>query len=439
MGNKLYVIGMGPGSEKLVHPAARELIEKCDVLIGGRRNLEPYGHLSKEMLVIGNNLDEVYSYISGNIEKKRIAVLASGDPGLYGIMSSLKENLPQVEMEVVPGISSLQYFCGKLHMSWNDIVITSVHGRQQSQLYDIIKANKKTAVFTGGVQSPDAICRKMAELGLNNAVVAVGENLSYENERITVGSPDEIGKKTFGSLSLMIIQHNGDIAGAQSQRENSTPAQWEHSSAAQWDCSTHAQWEYSTPGIPDHLFIRGNVPMTKEEIRSVSISKLRLKNDSVVYDIGAGTGSVSVECGLICRYGQVFAIEKDSEGVGLIEKNAAKFGVRNITIVSGEAPAALKGLPKPDRIFIGGTGGYMGEILDWIHRECQNVRVVANTVTIESTYEAIEGLKKRGFCNIEIINLSVSRSRKAGEKHLMTALNPIYIICAEKTIAEKGE
>ncbi|HHW47630.1 MAG TPA: precorrin-6y C5,15-methyltransferase (decarboxylating) subunit CbiE [Clostridiaceae bacterium] len=418
MGNKLYVIGMGPGSEKLVHPAARELIENCDVLIGGRRNLEPYAHLSKEMLVIGNNLDEIYNYIRGNIEKKRIAVLASGDPGLYGIMSSLKENLPQVEMEVVPGISSLQYFCSKLHICWNDIAITSVHGRQQSQLYDIIKANRKTAVFTGGVQSPDAICRKMAELGLNNAVVAVGENLSYENERITVGSPDEIGKKTFGNLSLMIIQHNGDITGAQSQREISTPS----------------RWEYSTPGIPDHLFIRGDVPMTKEEIRSVSISKLRLKNDSIVYDIGAGTGSVSVECGLVCRYGQVFAIEKDGEGVGLIEKNAGKFGVRNITIVNGEAPAALKGLPKPDRIFIGGTGGHMEEILDWIHRECRDVRVVANTVTIESTCEIIEGLKKRGFGDIEIINLSVSRDREAGEKHIMTALNPVYIISAEKQV-----
>ncbi|SHI67731.1 bifunctional cobalt-precorrin-7 (C(5))-methyltransferase/cobalt-precorrin-6B (C(15))-methyltransferase [Lutispora thermophila] len=408
MGNKLYVIGMGPGSKEFVHTAANELIEKCHVLIGGRRNLEAYSHLFKETLVIGNNLDEIYRYISSNIGKKSIAVLASGDPALYGIMSSLKENIPQVEMEVIPGVSSLQYLCSKLQLNWNDIVISSVHGRQQSQLYDIIKANKKTAIFTGGKQSPDAICRKMIELGLSNAVVAVGENLSYENERIKVGTPDEIGKKTFDNLSLMIIQHKDDIV-------DSPP-----------------QWEYSTPGIPDNFFVRGDVPMTKEEVRSVSISKLRLKYNSIVYDIGAGTGSVSIECGLICKYGKVYAIEKDSEGIKLIGKNAEKFGIRNINIVNGEAPGALEELPRPNRVFIGGTDGNMGEILDWIHRECSNVRVVLNTVTIESTCEAIGGLKSRGFINIEIINLSVSRGREAGGKHLMTAINPIYIITAEK-------
>ena len=408
MGNKLHVIGMGPGSKDLVHSAANELIEKCDVLIGGRRNLEPYSHLCKEMVVIGNNLDDIYQYIIDNMENKRIAVLASGDPGLYSIMTSLKENLPQADMEVIPGISSLQYLCSKLHLNWNDIVITSVHGRQQSQLYDIIKTNMKAAVFTGGEQSPDAICRKMAELGLNNAVITVGENLSYTDERIVSGIPEELGKMHFDSLSIMIVQWKDKIDAAQ------------------------AEWEYSTPGIPDHLFVRGDVPMTKEEIRAVSISKLRLKNNSIVYDIGAGTGSVSIECGLICKYGQVYAVEKDNEGLELIEKNAGKFGVQNISIVNGEAPAALNGLTLPDRIFIGGTGGNMGEIINWISKVCTDVRIVANTVTIESTYEAIEGLKSRGFRNIETVNLSVSRSREAGGKHLMVAANPIYIISADK-------
>ncbi len=408
MGNKLYVIGMGPGAKGLVHPAADELIGNCDVLIGGRRNLEPYSHLAKEKVVIGNNLDEIYRYIRGNVEKKRIAVLASGDPGLYSIMTSLKENLPETAMEVVPGISSLQYLCSKLQLNWNDMVITSVHGRQESQLYGIIKSGRKTAVFTGGEQSPDAICRKMPELGLENALITVGENLSYADEKIISGTPEEIGKMHFGSLTLMIVQHR--------DKTDSVPA----------------GWKYSTPGIPDNLFFRGDIPMTKEEARSVALSKLRLKSDSRVLDIGAGTGSVSVECGLICSSGQVYAIEKEQEGIGLIEKNARKFGVKNIRIIHGEAPSVLDGFPQPDRIFIGGTGGNMGEILDWTCRKCTDVRVVANTVTVESTYEVLEGLKSRGFCNIEIVNLSVSRGREAGGKHLMVAANPIYIISADK-------
>lgn len=404
---KLYIAGLGPGSEDYMLPAVRELIRNSDVLIGGERNLKPFKHLGKETVVIGDNLNEICDFIVRHIDDKRIVVLASGDPGLFSISGYLKGRLAGIDTVVLPGISSLQYLCSKLHLSWDDMVIASVHGRQNSQLFEAIRENAKVAIFTGGRHSPDVICKKMAEYGLDNALVSVGEKLSYPDERIVQGTPGEISGMAFDTLSIMIVQ----------REVLDNPSQ---------------EWRYATPGISDHMFIRGDVPMTKEEIRAAAVSKLRLENDNIVFDIGAGTGSVSIECSFLCKAGQVYAIEKDSKGLELIEKNKRKFGAHNIQVINGRAPGALNGLPTPDRIFIGGSGGSMGDILDWIDENCSRIRVVINTVTIESTCEAIEGLKSRKFNNPEIINLSVSRSMEAGGKHLMQAVNPVYIISAEK-------
>lgn len=408
MDRKLYIVGLGPGSRKLLHPAAAAAIEESDVLIGGKRNLEAFEDLNREKVEIGNNLEEVYTYIMDNIGLKRIAVLVTGDPGIYSIMEFLKSRLVNAEIEVLPGISSIQYLCSKLKLSWNDMFITSLHGRQQEDLADIVGSNKKVAVFTGGKCRPDKVCQRLLEYNLTDVIVTVGENLSYPNERIVRGVPEEIGALDFDSLSVMIIE-NGNA-----------------------EKCPGGEWIYAAPGIPDDRFIRGDVPMTKEEVRAVSLSKLRLKEDSIVYDIGAGTGSVSIECGICCKKGRVFAVEKEPDAVELITKNIEKFRLSNVEIVRGEAPAAAAGGPAPDKVFVGGTGGNMEEILKWVNSFDKNIRVVINSVTIESTYEAVNGLEKQGFENIDIVNMAVSRSRAAGKKHLMQAQNPVYIISAEK-------
>lgn len=406
--SKLYIIGLGPGDEDLITPAAQKLIEKSDVIIGGKRNLELFREIDREKLVVGNNLEEIYQYIVENIGFKNIAVLVTGDPGLYSMMEFLKRKLPKAEMEVIPGISSFQYLCSRMKISWDDCHITSVHGREQADLPDIIRNNGKVAIFAGGDHKPDSVCRQLVEAGIKNLLVTVGENLSYPNERIAVGTPEEIAALGFESLAIMIVQHSGPKA------------------------LPRREWGYTTPGIPDELFIRGKVPMTKEEVRAVSLSKLRLKEDSITFDIGAGTGSVAVECALRSPKGKVYAIERNREGIELIHKNAEKFGIENMTVIEGEALKEVKALPQPDRVFIGGSGGTMGEILEWVRNIEKDVRMVINTVTVESTYEALEGLKKQGFDNVEVTNMSVSRSRPVGGKHLMQAENPISIISADK-------
>ncbi|MGM0369479.1 MAG: precorrin-6Y C5,15-methyltransferase (decarboxylating) subunit CbiT [Bacillota bacterium] len=193
-----------------------------------------------------------------------------------------------------------------------------------------------------------------------------------------------------------------------------------------------SEWKYQTPGIPDDKFIRGQIPMTKEEVRAVTIAKLRLNKDSTVYDIGAGTGSLTVEAALQAVTGTVYAIERESEGVDLIQQNIDKFSLDNVEVISGLAPAVLKELPLVERVVIGGSGGQLKEILTVVDNKLSNGgRVVINAITLDTLHLARKELARLDY-EIEICNLAVTRTKEVGHYQMLDGLNPIYIICGEK-------
>jgi cobalt-precorrin-6B (C15)-methyltransferase len=191
-------------------------------------------------------------------------------------------------------------------------------------------------------------------------------------------------------------------------------------------------WNFRTAGIPDSEFIRGEIPMTKEEVRAVSLAKLRLKEDSIVYDIGAGTGSLTIETALLSSKGRVYSIERQAEGIQLIKSNTDKFKVSNVEIIKGSAPEALLDLPEVDRVFIGGSGGKLIDILDEIDKKLKTKgRVVINAITLNTLNASINKLKKLNY-EFEICNIAVTRTRQVGDYQMLQGLNPVYIISGEK-------
>ena len=393
---KVYLIGVGMGNPGTMTAEALEAVRACPVLVGAPRLLERWAQDHDCVpLIAGADIAE---YI-GKQQEGPIGVLLSGDTGFYSGAKRLWALLEDHEVVTLPGISSLSYFCAKLHTDWQDVKIVSAHGRSHNVVGEI-QRNGRTFALTGGSTKAQDICRELTGRGLGDVTVSVGERLSYPDERVVTGTAAELAEETFADLSVLL---------AVNPRPVTRP----------WNGS----------GLPDEAFLRGNVPMTKEEVRALALSKLRLAERHVVWDVGAGTGSVSVECALSCPAGRVFAVEKKEEALALLEENKERFHAANLSIVGGTAPEALKDLPAPDRVFIGGTSGELGEILDVIFDKNPAARVVCTAVTLETVAEAA-----KLFAHLEgadMVQVSATRTRSAGRYHLMDAQNPVWIFSGE--------
>lgn len=407
MTNTPYIIGIGPGQSDYIYPLAAQLIAQAEVLIGGRRNLAELAQPGQETLVIDRGLAAVAEYIGQNWQSRRLVVLASGDTSLFSVRAYLQKRLPQVPFTVLPGISSLQYLLARRGLNLNELKIITLHGSNSANLLNTVMRERCTAIFTGGENSPQAIAGRLQALDFAELTLTVGENLSYPDERVTSGTPQQIAAGRFADLSLMLV-------------ENAAP-----------QCRP---WPYLSVGLPDELFKRHvgekAVPMTKSEVRAIITSKLRLEENSRLLEIGAGTGSVTIEAALAAHDGRVWALEKNPAAVETCRANIARFGLDNITLLEGTAPEAI---PDEvfDRVFIGGSGGNMADIVARVLRQNAPLRIVISAITLESVSEALAALKQGGGHNLEIVQAAVARSKPAGSKHLMMGLNPITIIAAD--------
>ncbi len=377
---------------------------RADIIIGAERLLETFADFlkkkesSKSRQFFPEYRAERISEIIEKNSNRNCLILVSGDTGIYSGAFKIAEILRKYNPTLLPGISSPSYFCALLGVNLHNTTVVSAHGRSLNIVSEV-RRNPGTIVLTGG--NTGSLLSKLAEYGYGDLGVSIGENLSYSDERIISGSVSELARGTYAALSLMFIRNPEAESSVQS-------------------------------GINDDLFERASVPMTKSEVRSIIISRLKISPEDIVFDIGAGTGSVSAEAALAAYRGTVYAVERSKEGAELIDRNAHILKTDNITVINGEAPYALKALPAPDAVFIGGSGGRLSEIMSYIAElagtEKKKIRTVLSAVTLETVNSALSVFKELNASSTKCVQVSVSRVKEAGSYHMLMAQNPVFII-----------
>lgn len=398
---EVYLAGMGPGRASLLPAETCQVLQSCEVLIGSARMIKEACQVLTEdkPCFISVRKEEIADYLKEHSSIKRAAVLYSGDVGFSSGARGMEELLPE-ECRVIrlPGISSPVYFLSELGLSLEEVVLVSCHGKELD-LIPLLLEGKKVCALLGGRNQLSELCEKLISYGLSDVVITAGERLSYPEERIRKGRPEDFAGKETDSLTIVLLEGT----------ERGTDRR-------------------SLPGLPDAAFCRGRVPMTKEEIRILSLAKLNLKRDSIVYDIGSGSGSVGIEAALFATEGKVYAVEKKEEAYALTGENAKKLKVSNLLQIKGEAPEALRDLPSPTHVFIGGSSGRLPEIIEAVLQKNDRARIVMNAITLE-TLETLLRLKKENpHCrNMELTQVQITRVKELSVYHLTESENPVWI------------
>ena len=441
---QITLAGIGMGAEALLTEEVRNRIAEADYVFGAKRmvesikklckqNAKTYNcYLSKEIIPVIENIQE---------NSAKIVILFSGDTGFYSgcekLYNELCKHKRMGKAEVLPGISSLSVLSARTGISWQDAKILSTHGVEpalwKSRLLDAAKHEKKIFFLTSGAADVEEIgnllSSEFAKEEWKNLKIYLGYQLSYPQEWVRCLTVDELCK-------LMNRDHNDGWQDSlqnslqenpQDRLQDQLQDKPEEGLYAGMLINEQPKKHRLTPGYPDDVFIRGQVPMTKEEVRSVSICKLHLTEDAVVYDIGSGTGSVSVEIAALSPRVQVYAMEVNGEAVSLLEENCEQFGLHNVNCIQTKAPDGLEDLPVATHAFIGGSKGNLREILWTLYRKNNHMRIVVNAVSMETICQMQELLKELPVEQEEILQLSVTKTKQLGGYHMLQAANPVYI------------
>lgn len=396
------LIGMGSGTPELLTAQGLAALQSADLIIGAKRLLEHLPTGCTENRKAFYKPENILSCLS-EFPAANAVLLYSGDTGFYSGASKLLPMLRAfgISARVLPGISSVQLLSAAIGRPWQDWKLVSAHGCACDPAAECLTAEGRPVFFlTGGTETPATLCAKLADAGLGSAHGIIGENLGTPQEHLAFGTAQTLAANACAPLSVLLIEHTV------------LPAR-------------------RTPGFPDDAFIRGEVPMTKQEVRAAALAKLAVRPADTLWDVGAGTGSVSVELALAAPRGHVYAVECAPDACALIRQNREKFHAYNLSLIEGTAPQVLADLPAPDAVFIGGTKGSMAEVVDAALAKNPNARLCISAIALETLSAAIAALAAHGQA-AEVTQLAVSRTRPAGKLHLLMANNPIFLITGER-------
>lgn len=393
------LIGMGSGQPENLTLQGLAALRQADLILGARRLLAVLPAGCTENRAAAYRPDEVAELLQTSGAENAVLVY-SGDTGFYSGASAMMEKLENlgVRARVLPGLSSIQLLAAALGRPWQGWNLVSAHGRTCDPVAECMQG-RPTFFLTGGSEDPATLCAQLAAEGFGDVQGVVGQCLGTPEEKIFRGSVKELAAGRFNSLSVLLVE----AAEVLPRR---------------------------APGLPDEAFERGDVPMTKQEVRAAVLAKLAVRPEDILWDVGAGTGSVSVELALAAPRGRVYAVECRPEGCALIKANREKFRTRNLVLVEGLAPDALSDLPAPDAVFIGGSKGSLAAIVDAALDKNPDARICVSAIALETLSAAVTALTAKGR-TVQVSQIAVSRAKAVGGLHLMMAQNPIYLITGE--------
>ncbi len=457
--DRIRIIGIGEDGPAGLTPRALRLVEEAELLAGGERHLAFFPDHPAERLVIKSNLAEVAGRLAECLGRRRAVVLASGDPNFYGIARYLTGKLSRRRVEIVPNVSSMQLAFARVGLPWDDAWLASVHGRPVADVVEGVRRHPKVGLFTDDRHTPAAVARALLAAGVADRAAYVCENLGGADERVTETSLSRLaaGGADFSPLNVLILAGEAEPAAA-GGTEPAAGLAGEPAAAAGGPVAAGtggpvaagtggpveraaALWGLGLPEGAFHQRKPRRGLITKTEVRVLSLARMNLRRDSIVWDIGAGTGAVGIEAARLAPEGRVYAIEKNAADMDNIRRNIARFGVGNMEAVQGVAPAGLEAFPDPDAVFIGGSGGRMEGILEEVCRRLRpGGRVVLNAATLENLAEADRLLRRRGW-ERDVTLVQIARSRpvaagrgiEGGEELSLTrlaSLDPVFIITA---------
>ncbi len=418
----VLIVGLGDDGCNGLTSRAMAAIARARVLAGGERQLAFFPEFQGERLLLGAGLTQTIERLAELSEDNTVCVLASGDPLFFGIAAKVIARLGAEHVEVIPQPSSVQWAFARAGIAWDDAVVLSLHGRPLEGVVSRLRGVHKAAILTDRENTPQRIAAHLLAFGETGFRAWVCENLCGPGERVRAFELETLRDASeLSALNVLLLERTNSMANASK-------------------ASNDARAPAIIPYLHEDAFAK-RMPkkglITKREVRLLSLAALQLRRDSVMWDVGAGSGSVSIEAGLLATHGHVYAIEVDPEGVDICRENARAHGADNVTVVAGLAPAALTELPAPDAVFIGGSKGSMREIVELaLDRLVPGGRLVVNAVTLENSQESYEAVRARGLVP-EVTLLQVSRAEPLARYMRFEALNPVQILSVIKPYARE--
>jgi precorrin-6Y C5,15-methyltransferase (decarboxylating) len=415
---KVYIVGVGSDGLAGLTARAREILTSAQLVLGSENTLGLLPELKGERYSVGPDLQEAVRTLEASLGRKRLVVVARGDPLFYGVARYLCDRLGKEHFEVLPHVSSMQLAFARVKESWEEAYLTNLATHPLAEVLDRIRVAEVVGLFPSEEEGPPRIARELLARGLDYFRAYVCENLGGPDERVTQGELADVAEMEFAPLNVMILK-----------RKPGRPDQ------------QRAPGRFRRFGNADDVFAQSRPKsglITQAEVRAIALAQLAVQPGSVVWDIGAGSGSVAVEAAQLSEPGTVYAIEQDAADYHLILANAQTFGVRNLKAVHGTAPAVFAGLPAPDAVFVGGTGKEVGRLLEAAHAALRpGGRLVVNVATLEAlsaTYAALKGLAR----TVEVLLVSVARGVEQLETLRFDAVNPTFLLAVGKGSGERG-